>query len=1831
MNPSENTPHPLETLLKRSWQITDFRLVGKYEVHPDGKWATFKELRSMSGELLYFPEDKNTGLRSRIASASVIPNDKLITGEYYQFIAKLNSKESELGRNPLFVVPQPFGKVSQQVQERIQKEQLVKSIFRRNGATPFDAKNLANSLKNFQIELYTKTERFIFELLQNADDFPLQGKEVSISFEVLKENILVQHNGRPFSQRDVESICSVGDSSKAKDISATGYKGIGFKSVFTHAKRVFVSSGGFEFCFNKEHSTYSHFEKMFPDFRENFSGDKEVHTGPNNVPWQLKPIWREKDLFPQEVRHHADFFNENVSFCLEFGTRNCEAFTEKADTFFSDPRFLLFLRNISQINYVTGDSTLLVKRYVESGKTRLLSGNTEQQYITHKADKIDFSNSIKTFKNAGDIPPKLLDFPFLTLSFAALIEQEEIVPLSDVPLFTYLPTEDRSYHFPFLVNGDFVTTSNREQILPGNKWNELVFEQIGYQVFIWVQSIVKISEYRKNAYRLIPKKLSQDTAVCNAFNLGFERAISDVDFILNRSGSLQLLKNTLIDKTGLTELLGDDFSSITGYDEQVINADVHSKKIENLIREYNEGIIFDLDDLNDLLDVSTFKAWLTVPEHNAVFINHLADKQWIERLAEQPVFLNQNLQLCTAGQLYDSFSDDLSLLEWLNVSYLHPEVAESISSITLPIKSYNAENFIKVEVLGNQSTIDELLKDKQHNLNFYRYIFKHHESLSDKDFFGSGKLNYFRVWSGLENDISSFSDNIYGFHRSIAELINKQALPAEQINLLSPEFHKNEEDVHKWAKFWQRLGVKEYKESTVAGFLTAEVVSQAMALEKHFDAYDPFDEDVEPTDSYLQKQQASATLWVFISQALKHIPEETAKKLCKDIGSLVVFTTENCTTKPLRECYLSNSFTGNPTLEQLADQFADIDSYFISGSYLDNKDLSVIEWRKLFEQCGAQTTTENFVERLSAELDNIEETNLLTTTRFLFENRSFFQSSDKRLNSLKIQITDEFVEPAAAVIGSYYTQDSLLETVLPSIRLKNLVSENYASRRLADWTVFFEKIGVVILKTEQEVIDYKIDYLLSNQEALHTLENTVEIINELASLHRQDKLKDHYQSLGQLKLKLKGHDNNFLQADECHLSTEYKPKLDLETLLPPEECPDLFVNPIYIGSNRDHVRSFFLKIGVYSDFEILEDEWVVRSNLTQAYQSAIDTQHPYIPENAKKFAGQHRIGPWIRLNYERFLNRPTVLVAFWAKVLESKKFRDHLFSKIKYKCQYYSFSCVNNIAFRSQTERLIPTLDNQIVKANELYSISLKDKIDDLALLPAVDLTGVSVDGTNFEQWLGIRQNLSLSLCLKRISKVNNQAQLNSEGTWQRVKEILKAEKKNLNGEDKASLINFKTNGFLPNQTGEWKQTSNLFYISDDFDLGIGNSPWLIADELQFIASWLELKKLTETDFAPEFRNPIIERSFQETLTKRLKFIAFAEKQSDWSECQSDYLDTITAYQFYRTVRISFCYTGVTPPIENTDRNFYQEDNKVYYIGNWNGSRAAELFSFVHKVLDLKKVSVKVLQDILLNTEAEIIELLEEKNFSIPDEWKHKRELMPTIAPPLIADSFLNRISQSEPLVSENDEKTEQERAQAQGPSSEERVLDSEEVENDFIKEVEEFISAELEDTEWADYIPELKNILELSIDQPKEKQKLYNLIAKIKLAKSTLIHFDRADKDYNRLVDGDEKYFIHSARGSFAYIHPNEILSMRDNGYKIALDFGSKFPIKIYHKAEDILSLNTNHLLAYQYEKTMDDLFMFCEHNKDANKHLLIVDKDISRGKSNDIFKLLNPEDDYQ
>ena len=99
---------------------------------------------------------------------------------------------------------------------------------------------------------------FIYELLQNANDYPIKDPEgnsipVEVEFHMTDKCLICRHSGSQFTPRDVASICSIGNGSKTKNKNAIGYKGIGFKTVFHAHDWVYVRTGAYMFRFDKDH------------------------------------------------------------------------------------------------------------------------------------------------------------------------------------------------------------------------------------------------------------------------------------------------------------------------------------------------------------------------------------------------------------------------------------------------------------------------------------------------------------------------------------------------------------------------------------------------------------------------------------------------------------------------------------------------------------------------------------------------------------------------------------------------------------------------------------------------------------------------------------------------------------------------------------------------------------------------------------------------------------------------------------------------------------------------------------------------------------------------------------------------------------------------------------------------------------------------------------------------------------------------------------------------------------------------------------------------------------------------------------------------------------------------------------------------------------------------------------------------------------------------------------------------------------------------------------------------------------------------------------------
>lgn len=100
-------------------------------------------------------------------------------------------------------------------------------------------------LRSLLSELYPDNAHFIYEILQNAED----AHATAVDFRLHDDRLVVTHDGvRAFSLDDIESITSIGQSTKRDDPTSIGKFGVGFKAVFAYTTRPEVRSGDFSFA-----------------------------------------------------------------------------------------------------------------------------------------------------------------------------------------------------------------------------------------------------------------------------------------------------------------------------------------------------------------------------------------------------------------------------------------------------------------------------------------------------------------------------------------------------------------------------------------------------------------------------------------------------------------------------------------------------------------------------------------------------------------------------------------------------------------------------------------------------------------------------------------------------------------------------------------------------------------------------------------------------------------------------------------------------------------------------------------------------------------------------------------------------------------------------------------------------------------------------------------------------------------------------------------------------------------------------------------------------------------------------------------------------------------------------------------------------------------------------------------------------------------------------------------------------------------------------------------------------------------------------------------------
>lgn len=147
-----------------------FKVVASYQYEGRDKngydYGYFVDVRNLNGDILYYP--------FRLGKIKIYTphKDSFTKEKLWQINVKLSTKLEYRWTNPflLQLADRILGKPKNNFADRLEKEKLVRDIFQKRGATLDDAQQIAEALHILIDDTHTDNERFLFELLQNADD-----------------------------------------------------------------------------------------------------------------------------------------------------------------------------------------------------------------------------------------------------------------------------------------------------------------------------------------------------------------------------------------------------------------------------------------------------------------------------------------------------------------------------------------------------------------------------------------------------------------------------------------------------------------------------------------------------------------------------------------------------------------------------------------------------------------------------------------------------------------------------------------------------------------------------------------------------------------------------------------------------------------------------------------------------------------------------------------------------------------------------------------------------------------------------------------------------------------------------------------------------------------------------------------------------------------------------------------------------------------------------------------------------------------------------------------------------------------------------------------------------------------------------------------------------------------------------------------------------------------------------------------------------------------------------------------------------------------------------
>lgn len=495
------------------WGVNTCEFIGFYHYDEENEIYLVDDLRKPNFDHIpYYPGDKD---KQPIKITYPYEIRGIKPDNYYLFTWKL-SHRNEFNPYEIFIdlknQPKP-----------IEAKWFIDTLFEdRHNDKSKNFGSATNFLDTLSKQLSAKESTFVYELLQNANDYPVEGKMVDVEFHITDNYLLFMHSGDKFNVRNISGICGINEKEKIANKHTIGYKGIGFKTVFLHNHYVYLQTGDYSFRFDEGETP------------EKKVGGKIKRLG---APFQILPIWTEHREVAKEVNSVFDSSDKKfrVRIALRPEDKNIlhvgkNSYENLFKDIFADTNIILFIPNINSVKVVINGKE---ERLCLRDNAEWVVGNYEEEIPVELQESIN-----KTIdKGNSRIPEKYKDFDYTRVSFACKHEGANIKPVEKATLYCYLPTK-ASWGFPFLMNTDMIPKGDRNDIetevrLANEKesnFNAELAAIAGKKLFVWIKDLLTSKKYQLGSvFSLVPdfRKCKKEHDFYDEFIEKFEETFNE--------------------------------------------------------------------------------------------------------------------------------------------------------------------------------------------------------------------------------------------------------------------------------------------------------------------------------------------------------------------------------------------------------------------------------------------------------------------------------------------------------------------------------------------------------------------------------------------------------------------------------------------------------------------------------------------------------------------------------------------------------------------------------------------------------------------------------------------------------------------------------------------------------------------------------------------------------------------------------------------------------------------------------------------------------------------------------------------------------------------------------------------------------------------------------------------------------------------------------------------------------------------------------------------------------------------------------------------------------